>query len=42
MNRGITTVVVGCLACTIASYAGAQDWPQWRGANRDAKAVGFN
>ena len=42
MNRGMTTVVVGCLACTIASYAGAQDWPQWRGVNRDARAVGFN
>src|SRR5262249_29704555 len=21
--------------------AGAQDWPQWRGPNRDAKATGF-
>ena len=24
-----------------ASLAWAQDWPQWRGANRDAKATGF-
>jgi outer membrane protein assembly factor BamB len=24
-----------------ASLAWAQDWPQWRGANRDAKASGF-
>jgi outer membrane protein assembly factor BamB len=25
-----------------AGGAAAQDWPQWRGANRDAKAAGFN
>lgn len=24
-----------------ATYVPAQDWPQWRGANRDGKAVGF-
>ena len=28
------------LACT--GIASAQDWPQWRGPNRDAKATGFN
>lgn len=25
----------------VASALSAQDWPQWRGSNRDAKAVGF-
>jgi outer membrane protein assembly factor BamB len=30
--------VIGLLAATCAS---AQDWPQWRGPNRDAKATGF-
>jgi outer membrane protein assembly factor BamB len=24
-----------------AAFARAQDWPQWRGANRDARAAGF-
>jgi outer membrane protein assembly factor BamB len=39
MNYTIT-VVAGLLAIS-ASCALAQDWPQWRGANRDAKATGF-
>jgi outer membrane protein assembly factor BamB len=26
----------------LVSTAGAQDWPQWRGPNRDAKATSFN
>ncbi|HEY3392546.1 MAG TPA: PQQ-binding-like beta-propeller repeat protein, partial [Lacipirellulaceae bacterium] len=35
------------LVCTCASWLGAnsgagQDWPQWRGPNRDARASGFN
>src|ERR1039457_7253741 len=34
------TAVAGLLAI-IAGCALAQDWPQWRGANRDAKASGF-
>ena len=29
------------LTFTFASAVKAQDWPQWRGANRDAKATGF-
>ena len=43
MNAKVRNVVV----CSIVvaglggSLASAQDWPQWRGANRDAKAVGF-
>jgi outer membrane protein assembly factor BamB len=32
-------VVAGALALT--GTAPAQDWPQWRGPNRDAKATGF-
>ena len=39
MHRTITAVA-GALAVS-ASYALAQDWPQWRGQNRDAKASGF-
>jgi outer membrane protein assembly factor BamB len=34
------TAVAGVLAVS-AVCALAQDWPQWRGANRDAKASGF-
>jgi outer membrane protein assembly factor BamB len=39
MNRTMTAVA-GVLAVS-AGCALAQDWPQWRGANRDAKASGF-
>jgi outer membrane protein assembly factor BamB len=34
-------LILGCLASTMAGGAWAQDWPQWRGPNRDAKAAGF-
>jgi outer membrane protein assembly factor BamB len=34
-------VMVGCLVLIGASCLFAQDWPQWRGANRDGKAAGF-
>ncbi len=40
-NRSIG-VIVGCAVLVAASCACAQDWPQWRGANRDGKATGFN
>jgi outer membrane protein assembly factor BamB len=30
-----------CIATSISCAVVAQDWPQWRGANRDAKAAGF-
>lgn len=30
---------LGLLLCSVA--AGATDWPQWRGANRDGKVTGF-
>jgi len=34
-------VMVGCVILMIAGGAFAQDWPQWRGPNRDGKASGF-
>ena len=34
-------VAAGCIALLGAALAGAQDWPQWRGPNRDGKAAGF-
>jgi outer membrane protein assembly factor BamB len=34
------TTIAGVLAVS-ASCTLAQDWPQWRGANRDGKATGF-
>lgn len=34
-------VVLGSLAILAASSTIAQDWPQWRGPNRDGKATGF-
>jgi outer membrane protein assembly factor BamB len=48
-SKGITmkiaertmAVVSGCAVLISAQCAPAQDWPQWRGANRDAKAPGF-
>jgi outer membrane protein assembly factor BamB len=36
----VITAVAGVLALS-AGCALAQDWPQWRGPNRDAKASGF-
>jgi outer membrane protein assembly factor BamB len=43
--RWVAGVIVGCVAGGMvllgAGRAGAQDWPQWRGANRDAKVTGF-
>ncbi len=35
-------IVVGaCAVVTAAGMVSAQDWPQWRGPNRDAKASDF-
>ena len=34
-------VMVGCVILLIASCVVAQDWPQWRGPNRDGKVSGF-
>lgn len=35
------TIAGGCALMILAGGALAQDWPQWRGANRDGKASGF-
>ena len=35
------TMVCSCVFMILASGVMAQDWPQWRGANRDGKAGGF-
>ena len=32
-------VLVGCVMLLCANDGFAQDWPQWRGPNRDAKAM---
>jgi len=34
-------VVTGSLILIGVDRSSAQDWPQWRGPNRDAKATGF-
>src|SRR5215211_5884714 len=39
-NRTVTLISAGLLVLLTASVP-AQDWPQWRGPNRDAKATGF-
>ena len=40
-NGKLTTgVLVGCMLLS-ATCVQAQDWPQWRGPNRDAKVTGF-
>lgn len=43
MKRAILRagVVLGCLTLLGATAIFGQDWPQWRGPNRDAKASGF-
>jgi len=33
--------MLGCVILICASCVFAQDWPQWRGANRDGKVPGF-
>ena len=39
-NRSASVVSI-CCALSVASGVLAQDWSQWRGANRDGKATGF-
>lgn len=36
-----TLIFVGYMILASASLTLAQDWPQWRGANRDGKVIGF-
>ena len=40
-NQWIGVGVVVCLILIVATCASAQDWPQWRGPNRDGKVAGF-
>ncbi len=40
VNRS-TGVIVGCVVLILAVGLSAQDWPQWRGSNRDGKVTGF-
>ena len=35
------SMMIGGVVLLSGSAASAQDWPQWRGTNRDAKATGF-
>ncbi len=39
-NRSMSAILIGC-ALGVASGVPAQDWSQWRGANRDGKAASF-
>jgi outer membrane protein assembly factor BamB len=41
MKKGLCGVMVGGAILLAASTILAQDWPQWRGANRDGKVTGF-
>ena len=34
-------LVLSLVASAVGSWAVAQDWPQWRGSNRDARVSGF-
>ena len=40
-NRSICTVAASMILLS-GTLAFAQDWPQWRGVNRDGKVTGFN
>ncbi len=41
MRRMNRIVLVGCVVLVCAGSVLAQDWPQWRGANRDGMVSGF-
>lgn len=40
-TNSIKRVMVGCILLVSANGVWAQDWPQWRGPNRDNKVTGF-
>ena len=41
MNYSPRLISLWVLSFSVGTSALAQDWPQWRGPNRDGKAVGF-
>src|SRR5437870_10883557 len=41
MKNASRIVVLVCVVTMSASCAWCQDWPQWRGPNRDNKVTGF-
>ena len=41
MNARVMAMMLSCFAIAFAKDTSAQDWPQWRGINRDAKVTGF-
>ncbi|MBN1505450.1 MAG: PQQ-like beta-propeller repeat protein [Sedimentisphaerales bacterium] len=40
-SRNRTIVLAGCMILIAAGCVLGQDWPQWRGPNRDGKVTGF-
>ena len=40
-NKFIGAIIIGCLILITGTTIFAQDWPQWRGMNRDGKLTGF-
>src|ERR1700683_5348358 len=41
-TTSVMGALVGCAALFTIDSVRAQDWPQWRGPNRDATIAGFN
>jgi outer membrane protein assembly factor BamB len=39
--KRLISVMVGCVVLASAARVVAQDWPQWRGPDRDGKVTGF-
>jgi outer membrane protein assembly factor BamB len=40
-NRFVVTILIGVLVLFTVTAVFPQDWPQWRGINRDGKVTGF-
>ncbi len=41
LAQPMSGVLAGCVLLLSTGSVGAQDWPQWRGPNRDSKVTGF-
>jgi outer membrane protein assembly factor BamB len=41
INRYTGVIIIGCFILGTVTALSAQDWPQWRGTNRDGKVTGF-